>query len=388
MVNSTTRETKPTAIHVSAPGRVGLFGGYSILEKGNVSYSFTVDARVHAEVTPAQAIRLKAPQFGLDTTAHWKNVLLELENDVPQATFAKAAVQAALEYLEFNRIAIRPFTLTTQSDTAFSQGGGKSGLGSSAAATVAMVHAVLLHHGVNDLKNTHHAAQVAHSRAQGKVGSGYDVAACVFGSQEYERYSPALVDGYPANADTPWDDFVRPLEVPSFFHLVLASFPNEGTATTSMTSLTSAWKKGHAQEYGELMQDLNDANVDAIAYMEQLLTEKTEENLGLFRDFFESGRALTRQLGEKSGAPIEPADVRQLIYDSLQHGAFVCKAPGAGGKDNLVALCLTEGDATKLKTFWKKKGLALLDVHIQNEGVRVESDGNADNQGKGKKIGL
>lgn len=368
-------------IHTSAPGRVGLIGGYSILEKGNVSYSFTVDARVHARIKPAEdgTIRIQTPQFALNTKANWKKEVgkphgeILLEKDEPTAAFAKASIQAALEYLEFKKTKIKPFRLETASDAAFNIGGGKSGLGSSAAATVAMVHAVLLHHGVNDLKITHHAAQVAHSRAQGKVGSGYDIAACVFGSQEYERYSPALVDGFPANANTPWDDFVRPLEVPSFFHLVLASFPNEGTATVGMTTLTSAWKKGHAQEYGELMQDLNDANVDAVAYMEQLLTEKTEENLGLFRDFFESGRALTRQLGENSGAPIEPADVRQLIYDSLQHGAFVCKAPGAGGKDNLVAFCLTEDDATKLKAFWKKKGLALLDVHIQNEGVRVES---------------
>ncbi|MBI2445912.1 hypothetical protein HYV43_05990 [Candidatus Micrarchaeota archaeon] len=401
MANSSASKNVNTAIRVSAPGRVGLIGGYSILEKGNVSYSFTVDARVHCEITPAGIdgkIRIRAPQFGLDTFASWKKNTdastketpkkdqqkitspkpttgqLILENDVPAAVFAKAAAQTVLEYFEYRKMKMRPFTLETRSDSAFTQGGGKSGLGSSAAATVAMVHALLLHHGVNDSKITHHCAQVAHSKAQGKVGSGYDVAASVFGSQEYERYSPERVDGFPKSAEKPWDYFIRPLEVPGFFHLALATFPQESTSTVSMTRLTGAWKKAHPKPYAELMHDLNDANVDAIAYLEQLHTEKTEENLGLFKDFFESGRALTRQLGEQSGAPIEPADVRELIYQSLQNGAFVCKSPGAGGKDNLVALCLTEKDAEKVKAFWKRKGLEPLDVKIQNQGVRVEND--------------
>jgi len=359
------------AIRVSAPGRVGLIGGYSILDKGNTSYSFTVDARVHAYVITAGTIRIKAPQFRLDTTAVWKDGTLRFEQDVPAAAFAKAALQAVFEYLEFKKIAIRPFELETRSDPAFNQGGGKSGLGSSAAATVAMVHGALLHHGVNDLKITHHAAQVAHCRAQGKVGSGYDVAASVFGSQEYQRFTPAFIDGFPANADKPWDYFVRPLPVPQRLHFVLGAF-QEGASTPGMVKLVGAWKKEQPKKYADLMQELDDANVDTTAYMEQLHTENTEENRCLFRDFFEAGRALTRQLGENSGAPIEPADVQKLIDESMERGAFVCKAPGAGGKDNLVAFCLTEKDAQRLKAFWKKEGLTLLDVAIQNEGVLHE----------------
>ncbi len=395
MVNAKPK-TNPTAtpIHTSAPGRVGLIGGYSILERGNTSYSFTVDARVYARVTPTNAIQIKAKQFGLDTSATWKPVgtdptatrqkrastletprvqgQLVLEKDIPQAVFAKNAIQTVLEYLESKKTSIKPFTLETHSDAAFTQGGGKTGLGSSAAATVAMVHGLLLHHGISDFKITHHCAQVAHSRAQGKVGSGYDIAASVFGSQEYQRYTPELIDGFPKNAEKPWDHFIRPLRVAPCFYLALATFPKESTSTVSMTQRTGAWKKANPKAYADLMQELDDANVDAIAYLEQLHTEKTQENFDLFKQFFESGRALTRELGEKSGAPIEPTDVTALIEQSLDNGAFVCKAPGAGGKDNLVALCLSQKDAERLKTLWTKKGLEPLDVRIQNEGIRIE----------------
>ena len=45
----------------------------------------------------------------------------------------------------------------------------------------------------------HNVAQFAHSKAQGKVGSGFDVSAAIFGSQIYNRFSPeclsALLDG-------------------------------------------------------------------------------------------------------------------------------------------------------------------------------------------------
>ena len=36
----------------------------------------------------------------------------------------------------------------------------------------------------------HNLAQYVHSKAQGKVGSGFDVSAAVYGSHVYNRFSP------------------------------------------------------------------------------------------------------------------------------------------------------------------------------------------------------
>lgn len=41
----------------------------------------------------------------------------------------------------------------------------------------------------NTLNLYHNVAQYAHSRAQGKVGSGFDVSSAIFGSQVYYRFS-------------------------------------------------------------------------------------------------------------------------------------------------------------------------------------------------------
>ena len=86
----------------------------------------------------------------------------------------------------------------------------KTGLGSSAAMTTAVVAALLHYLGVvnlstfsedphqqnkdsMDLDVVHMIAQSAHCIAQGKVGSGFDVSSAVYGSQRYVRFSPEVL---------------------------------------------------------------------------------------------------------------------------------------------------------------------------------------------------
>jgi phosphomevalonate kinase len=77
----------------------------------------------------------------------------------------------------------------------------KTGLGSSAALITSLVASLLLHlsiisqedftEGPSKGRNlAHNLAQFVHCLAQGKVGSGFDVSAAVFGSQIYTRFDP------------------------------------------------------------------------------------------------------------------------------------------------------------------------------------------------------
>lgn len=45
-----------------------------------------------------------------------------------------------------------------------------------------------------DLRLIHNVAQYAHSQAQGKVGSGFDVSAAIWGSHQYTRFSADYLD--------------------------------------------------------------------------------------------------------------------------------------------------------------------------------------------------
>ena len=71
-------------------------------------------------------------------------------------------------------------------------------MGSSAALATSLVGALLQWFGVirlgqraggEDRRVLHNLAQLAHAVAQGKIGSGFDVAAAVYGTQMYQRFS-------------------------------------------------------------------------------------------------------------------------------------------------------------------------------------------------------
>lgn len=77
----------------------------------------------------------------------------------------------------------------------------KTGLGSSAALITSLVGAMFVHFGaVESLESeadkilVHNTAQQAHCLAQGKVGSGFDVSAAVWGSHRYRRFDPKVLE--------------------------------------------------------------------------------------------------------------------------------------------------------------------------------------------------
>jgi phosphomevalonate kinase len=276
-------------------------------------------------------------------------------------------------------------------------GANKTGLGSSAALVTALTAALLTHYlplSLFDISTTagrhtlHNLAQAAHCAAQGKVGSGFDVAAAVFGSCLYRRFSPSVLSELPepgapgfapalvslVDSREKWDVEVEKDGVSISPGLALRMCDVDcGSQTVGMVKKVLEWRARDRDASKKLWDELQARN-EALAFV---LREGRQEDISAAVG---AVRALIREMSASSGVPIEPESQTELLDAvSLLEGVFGGVVPGAGGYDAL-ALLMKDDEATKqmVETFlaeWsKKKGgkVRLLRVKGEMEGVRLE----------------
>lgn len=275
----------------------------------------------------------------------------------------------------------------------------KTGLGSSAALVTALTAALLTHYLdpalftlATDQGKTilHNLAQTAHCRAQGKIGSGFDVAAAVYGSCLYRRFSPAVLEavphpGQPAFASKLvevvndgsgglWDTDIQKdaVALPPGVAMRMCDV-DCGSQTVGMVKAVNAWRARDPAGAKALWDDLQRRN----GVLARVLADGPLTDLPAA---LHASRELVRQMGAASGVPIEPESQTALI-DALTgvEGVYGGVVPGAGGFD-AVALLLQDDEATaqRVEAFlaeWSHKKDAkvkLLGVRGELEGVRSE----------------
>ena len=277
----------------------------------------------------------------------------------------------------------------------------KTGLGSSAALVTAFVGALLSHYLPASLfsldseagrAKLHNLAQAAHCAAQGKVGSGFDVAAAVYGTCVYRRFSPSILSnlGEPGSSgfskrvkhivedtdpDQKWDTEISKggVTIPKGMSLVMCDV-DCGSQTVSMVKQVLEWRKKDPQESKDLWDKLQ-LNNDTLA---STLSSGTPAQL---EAAFASIREKVRDMGERSGVPIEPREQTELL-DALTEGVEGVAGgvvPGAGGYDAVSLLVKDDADTLKsIEKFlerWsveKKSNVKLLNATGELEGARPE----------------
>ena len=365
-----------------APGKILWIGGYSVLERPNISMVSAVNAYVTAEVKRRSDMKvpLSAPQLNSQATGRFDAESRLNINAPKELILLKTAVEIASRYAAARGARTSGISVTTHNSNAFSYtiASGrvvKSGLGSSAAVTVAAIGAILRLYSIEENENDalHKLAQIAHSIATGKVGSGFDIAAAAHGSILYTRYSPEIVKGLPNDysngqlADlikTDRDYIIEKFHMPSELRLLAANFAGESMSTVGGIGGVSGLKSKDPHGYADILRRINEENKKAIAALRKV-NDGDQSAMGEFRDAFNKGRLLTKELGVISNVEIEPDDCTELIERSEKHGAYVAKLPGAGGKDSIAALCRSEKDLNELRKFWSSEnGLEILDIGL------------------------
>ena len=292
----------------------------------------------------------------------------------------------------------------------------KTGLGSSAALVTALTAAVTAYliefdqldtNSVEGRRRIHNLAQAAHCAAQGKIGSGFDVAAAVFGSCVYRRFSPSILeqlgdveyDGFTerlqglvedTDSSAKWDVVIdkAPAVIPPGLSLMMCDI-DCGSETVGMVKKVLAWRSAQKAEADLLWATLQKGNED-LAHELQRVSQKSdgsEQSFQSLKDTILTIRSLIREMSTNSGVPIEPEISTELIDTcSKVPGVIGGVVPGAGGFD-AVALLLKD-DAGTVKALQKVldgyrgtstgsgqgiKKARLLGVKQDSEGFRLES---------------
>ncbi len=277
----------------------------------------------------------------------------------------------------------------------------KTGLGSSAAVVTAFTGALLTHYlpsshfslsTPSGRSILHNLAQAAHCAAQGKVGSGFDIATAVYGTCIYRRFSPSILSslGEPGSPnfstrlrniveDTDpnlkWDTEISKegVAIPEGMALVMCDV-DCGSQTVGMVKSVLSWRGSSPEESKKLWDELHACNIN-LAH--KLVAGEVE---GLPRAFG-AIREKIRLMGKLSGVPIEPPEQTELL-DAVTHdvaGVEGGVVPGAGGYDAIVLLVKDDEQTMEdLRAFLKmwseenKSNVKLLGTRGELEGARVE----------------
>lgn len=281
----------------------------------------------------------------------------------------------------------------------------KTGLGSSAALVTAVTAALLSYYLPRtsfDLKTSeskrrlHNLAQAAHCAAQGKVGSGFDVASAVYGTCLYRRFSPDLLTNH-AEPGVPkfaseirdiveekhhggaWDtEIIKDVvKIPKGLRLVMCDV-SCGSKTPGMVKQVLAWRKENPQEANAIWADLDAANTKFANELRAVAEGKSgKEDI---KACMTKIRELIRLMSEKSDVPIEPPAQTELL-DACEKvpGVVGGVVPGAGGYD-AISLLIEDQEETvdalkRLFTGWDFKAEGQGGGKVSMMGVREEMEG-------------
>ncbi|KAI9725203.1 MAG: phosphomevalonate kinase [Chrysothrix sp. TS-e1954] len=444
---------------VSAPGKVLLAGGYLVLDRAHTGLVFGLDARIHTHVqslptvegVTLQEVVVRSPQFDGATWRYGYSmgrgkgsgvIVTELKSGHPSESpsrnsFIETALAYAFTYIlataKTSYIAPSIVTILADNDyystpdatiststhpkrteeDRFSKFSTtlelthKTGLGSSAALVTSFIAAVLSHYlpasvfKLEDHKQQlHNLAQAAHCAAQGKVGSGFDVASAVFGSCVYRRFSPKVLEtlgdvtsgGFLSRLQAVtdgdglvWDQEIKKgaVQMPSNLRLVMVDV-DCGSKTPGMVKQVLQWRKENPLDAQKLWGELQFQNEALATELVQLTSGSRTDGFTMLRDIIARIRTLARDMTSRAGVPIEPQAQTKLLDACTEiDGVVGGVTPGAGGYD-AVALLVEDSDEvlSNVQTLlqrWKFAGqdgrtssTRLLGVRQEMEGVLVE----------------
>ena len=318
-------------VTASAPGKLMLYGEHAVVY-GSPCIVTAVDQRVRVTVEPngEGEIHVCSPNVGLDE--YHKKIARLGKDDLPKSmAFVEMLVKRFYEKYQINE-GIR---ISTESD--FST---QFGFGSSAAVVVALTKALSKNFKVEmDSKDIFEMAYQSVLDVQG-VGSGFDVAASVYGGTIYYVTPGTVIESI----------YVGDLPMVVGYTGVKADTPTL------------------IRQVAELRR--NEGWVDSVFADITKLVNRAK-TLFVKQDFEQLGKLMNKKKKLLSTLNVSSVELDKMIKASKEAGAYGAKLSGAGGGDCMIGFT-DESKRAEVIDAIKVTGGTWMDVKTGAEGVRIE----------------
>lgn len=333
------------------PGKLYIAGEYAVVYPGHSAILTTVDRYITITIKDNDTNSINIP---LDQHAITWPVNGQFTMPRPAWRFVAEAINTTTTYLKEQGITLTPVSMNVNSQLASVQGA-KFGLGSSAAVTVAVVSALLIHFKQVPSKTLiFKLAAIAHYHIQGN-GSCGDIAACTYGG--WLSYT---------SFDQPW--LLEQLNKTSISTLAHQTWPLLHIESLTLPTLrfcvgwtgSPAGTKGlvsSIQEYLALStQRLTDFLSESDACVSRFKEALATDDNSRLNEAIAANRNLLKTLGEAAGVPIETPMLTKLCDIAITAGGSA-KSSGSGGGDCGIAFMPSDSASEQLHTNWQAAGI-------------------------------
>ncbi len=351
-------------IRISTPGKLILLGEYAVLEHAPcLVVAVDRNCVVQIDSVEEDAFRIEASnpdipdlQFIIEG-----NNNLRFKNDLSLINRKRLRfVVATLKHVfERNNEQLNGATIHIDTDSFYHiKTGHKLGLGASAAITVSLLAALMEYVGKpicgNDL---YREAYPVHRKAQGKLGSGSDIAASAAGGIiKYRMPEPA----------TNRNSSIQSLEWPQDLQMI-PIWAGRSASTQNLVRRVQIYRNEAPAAYKAIMNPmiaLSEAGCRAFE------SNDSEGFLDIISDF----ALQEKKLGEASQTDIL-SGVHKKIMNIVKNAGGMYKPSGAGGGDIGVAFCSSTETSFQVKDAIEKSSFEVLDVTLQSHTLkRIETN--------------
>ena len=344
---------------VKSPGKLILLGEYAVLENAPALVT-AINRHCVVKISPLYNstfqirtgnLNLPEIQFTLDSEgeAHFRT---------PMSNKTERQLQFVLSMLKY--VTQRNGKISGASieiDTApfyHKATGYKFGLGSSAALTVSLLSALMEYMNKHiEQEDLYREAFLAHRHAQGKLGSGTDIAASATGGVMSYRMPESIekLNGQ-----------VKPYSWPKDLEMITI-WAGYSASTRSLLNNVNEFRNKRPAKYDSIMRTmmvLSDDGSKAFAGGD------TDAFLNIVEDF----KNQEYLLGEESDTEII-SDVHQEIFRMVKSVGGTYKPSGAGGGDIGVAFCKDSSTADKIRHVISESMFDVLDLTMNPTGTEV-----------------